>query len=113
MKLIPDLIKKITDNEIWKSVFRHGYADTPRNRVLQIISNVWLHLHPAKVREHGTKIRFTWCMGGITFFLFLFETITGILLMFYYVLLDICCPGISWDIGLLPLVRIWREQRHF
>ncbi|MBM2834527.1 MAG: qcrB 1, partial [Candidatus Brocadiaceae bacterium] len=58
MKLIPDLIKKITDNEIWKSVFRHGYTDTPRNRVLQIISNVWLHLHPAKVREHGTKIRF-------------------------------------------------------
>ena len=85
MKLISDLIKKITDNEIWKSVFRHGYTDTPRNRVLQIISNVWLHLHPAKVREHGTKIRFTWCMGGITFFLFLFETITGILLMFYYV----------------------------
>ena len=69
MKLISDLIKKITDNEIWKSVFSprlHGYP--PRNRVLQIISNVWLHLHPAKVREHGTKIRFTWCMGGITFF---------------------------------------------
>jgi len=85
MKIFPNLIKKITESEIWKSVFRHGYADTSRNRVLQIISNVWLHLHPAKVREHGTKIRFTWCMGGITFFLFLFETITGILLMFYYV----------------------------
>src|SRR5574337_980831 len=85
MKLILDLIKKITGNEIWKSVFRHGYTDTPRNRALQIISNVWLHLHPAKTREHGTKIRFTWCMGGITFFIFLFETITGILLMFYYV----------------------------
>ncbi len=27
---------------------------------------------------------FTWCMGGLTFFLFLVETITGILLMFYY-----------------------------
>ena len=27
---------------------------------------------------------FTWCMGGITFFLFLVETLTGILLMFYY-----------------------------
>lgn len=85
MKLIPDLKKKITESEIWKSIFRHGYADTPRNRVLQIISNIWLHLHPAKVREHGTKVRFTWCMGGITFFIFLFETFTGILLMFYYV----------------------------
>ena len=85
MKLLQQLIKLVTDNEIWRSVFRHGYSDTPRNRVLQIISNIWLHLHPAKVREHGTKIRFTWCMGGITFFIFLFETITGILLMFYYV----------------------------
>jgi quinol-cytochrome oxidoreductase complex cytochrome b subunit len=82
----PDSKKKIKDavNDIWKSVFRHGYEDTPRNRILQIISNVWLHLHPAQVRVHGTKLRFTWCMGGITFFIFLFEAVTGILLMFYY-----------------------------
>jgi quinol-cytochrome oxidoreductase complex cytochrome b subunit len=85
MKLIFDMIKKITDGEIWKSVFRHGYADTPRNRALQTISNVWLHLHPVKIPEHGTKIRYTWCLGGITFFIFFFETITGVLLMFYYV----------------------------
>jgi len=71
-------------DDIWRSVFRHGYKDTPRNRILQIISNVWLHLHPARVREHGTKLRFTWCMGGITFFIFLLEALTGVLLMFYY-----------------------------
>ena len=27
---------------------------------------------------------YTWCMGGTAFFLFLVETITGLLLMFYY-----------------------------
>ena len=82
----PNLKDKIkeTVEDIWGSVFRHGYKDTPRNRILQIISNVWLHLHPARVREHGTKLRFTWCMGGITFFVFLVEVVTGILLMFYY-----------------------------
>lgn len=36
MKLIPELIKKITDNEIWRSVFRHGYTDTPRNRLFRL-----------------------------------------------------------------------------
>ncbi|HJL63539.1 MAG TPA: cytochrome b N-terminal domain-containing protein [Candidatus Marinimicrobia bacterium] len=85
-KKLPDLKKKlmVSVNEIWRTVFRHGFKDTPRNRALIIISNVWLHLHPTQVREHGTKIRFTWCMGGITFFVFLFELVTGILLMYYY-----------------------------
>ena len=49
-----------------------------------ILSNVFLHLHPVKMRRSGFRMRFTWCMGGITFFLFLVETITGLLLMFYY-----------------------------
>ena len=29
-------------------------------------------------------MRYTWCAGGITFFLFLVLTFTGLLLMFYY-----------------------------
>jgi len=29
-------------------------------------------------------MRFTWCMGGTTFFLFLILTFTGLMLMFYY-----------------------------
>ena len=43
-----------------------------------------LHLHPVKSRKAGIKLRYTWCMGGITFFLFLVLTFTGLLLMFYY-----------------------------
>ena len=37
-----------------------------------------------KVRRSGINLSYTWCMGGLTFFLFLIETITGLLLMFYY-----------------------------
>ncbi len=85
MNLILYLIRKLTETEVWKSVFRHGYADTPRNRALQTISNVWLHLHPVKVPKHALKIRYTWCLGGLTFFIFIFLTVTGVLLMFYYV----------------------------
>ena len=49
-----------------------------------MLSNVVLHLHPVKVRRSGIRLSYTWCMGGLTFFLFLIETITGLLLMFYY-----------------------------
>ena len=74
----------IIESQIWKSIFRHSYEDTPRNRVLQVMSNVFLHLHPAKVRRHGLRMRFTWCMGGITFLMFLVTVVTGVVLMFYY-----------------------------
>ncbi len=79
-----ELSQRMFDSYVWKSMFRHGYADTPRNRVLQVANNVWLHLHPAKIRRHALRVRFTWCMGGITFLMFLVLTVTGVILMFYY-----------------------------
>ncbi len=74
----------IVSSDVWKSIFRHGYADTPRNRILMIASNVFLHLHPSKLRRHGLTLRYTWCAGGLTFFFFLVTVVTGVLLMFYY-----------------------------
>ncbi|MFO0980568.1 MAG: cytochrome b N-terminal domain-containing protein [Planctomycetota bacterium] len=74
----------VRESQIWRSIFRHGYPDTPRNRSLAVLSNVFLHLHPVSMKKSGLRLSFTWCMGGITFFLFLVETITGVLLMFYY-----------------------------
>src|SRR5574341_1073273 len=79
-----DLKSQIIDSPVWQSIFRHGYDDTPRNRVLMVSGNVFLHLHPSKVRRHATRLRFTWCMGGITFLMFLVTTVTGVYLMFYY-----------------------------
>jgi quinol-cytochrome oxidoreductase complex cytochrome b subunit len=78
------LLTAVRQTQIWRSVFRHGYPDTPRNRTLAVLSNTFLHLHPVKVRRSGIRLSYTWCMGGLTFFLFLVETITGLLLMFYY-----------------------------
>ena len=78
------LFDEIRGSQVWRSVFRHGYPDTERNRTLAVLSNVFLHLHPVRMRKSGINMRYTWCMGGLTFFLFLVETITGILLMFYY-----------------------------
>ncbi len=81
---IEKIQKNVSESQAWKSAFRHGYADTGRNRQLMILGNVWLHLHPPKMRRHAVRVKFTWCMGGITFLLFLVTLVTGVVLMFYY-----------------------------
>ena len=78
------LFTLIREGQVWNSIFRHGPPDNTRNRSLAVLTNVFLHLHPVKVRKSGLRLKYTWCAGGTTFFLFLVETITGLLLMFYY-----------------------------
>jgi quinol-cytochrome oxidoreductase complex cytochrome b subunit len=75
---------KIRNSQAWKSIFRHPAPTDRRNRMRVVLTNFVLHLHPVSIRTHAVQFGFTWCMGGITAFLFLVETITGVLLMFYY-----------------------------
>jgi quinol-cytochrome oxidoreductase complex cytochrome b subunit len=75
----------VRQSQIWRSIARHGYPDTPRNQALVIVSNVFLHLHPVRLRRHALAIPYTFCLGGLSFFMFLNLTITGVLLMFYYI----------------------------
>ena len=77
-------LEYVYDTQVWRSIFRHGKTSTPRNRSLAILMNVFLHLHPVRIRKSGLRLKYTWCMGGLTFFLFLVETVTGVMLMFYY-----------------------------
>ena len=76
--------EQIVASQLWRSIFRVGVPNTNRKRVLAMLGNVVLHLHPVKTRKSGVKMRYTWCAGGVTFFLFLVLTFTGLLLMFYY-----------------------------
>ncbi len=78
------MLDKITESQIWKSVFRHPMPTDRRNRVVVMLTNFFLHLHPVSVRKQGIALSYTWCMGGTTFFLFIVEVVTGVLLMFYY-----------------------------
>ena len=91
---LKDRIKETTD-KVWNSQvaesimrpgspFKQGYSDSPRNRSYVVMNNVLYHLHPVKVKRHGVKLSYTLCLGGLSFFLFILLTITGIFLMFYY-----------------------------
>ncbi|MEX2215086.1 MAG: cytochrome b N-terminal domain-containing protein [Phycisphaeraceae bacterium] len=103
----------IRSTQVWNSIFRHGIPRDRRTRVMAIMSNVFLHLHPVAVRKSGIRLSFTWCMGGLTFFLFLAETITGVLLMFYYrpvveyAYLDIIRMRAAMTLGLLREMHRW------
>lgn len=84
-KFYGNMKEKIVNTQVWKSIFRHGYPDNDTNKSLAIFTNVFLHLHPVKVRKGALDVRYAWCLGGITFLFFLFLSITGLFLMFYYV----------------------------
>jgi quinol-cytochrome oxidoreductase complex cytochrome b subunit len=85
-----EMLDKVRESEAWKSVFRpgsifrRGYKDTQRDRALAMMNNVLYHLHPVKIKRHGLKLTYTFCLGGLSFFLFVLLTITGIFLMFFY-----------------------------
>ncbi len=79
------LADKLFQNYIWRSIFRSGYPNTPRNQMLAVATNVFLHLHPTRIHKTHVRITHTYCLGGLTFFFFLSLTVTGVMLMFYYV----------------------------
>lgn len=85
-KVLDDVqsLKKPQKTQLYKSIFRVTHDEKPRNRALGILSNVFLHLHPAKINRDAVAYNYTWGMGGITFYLFIVLTFTGVLLMFYY-----------------------------
>src|SRR5918996_1313471 len=87
LKGLPDSIQgSQTWNSIFRpgSIFRKGYNDSPRNRSYVIMNSVLYHLHPVKVKRHAVKVSYTLCLGGLSFFLFILLTVTGIFLMFFY-----------------------------
>jgi quinol-cytochrome oxidoreductase complex cytochrome b subunit len=77
-------LKKPTKTQLYKSVFRVKHDESERSRALSVLTNVFFHLHPAKINRDAVRYNYTWGMGGMTFYLFLVLTITGVLLMFYY-----------------------------
>ncbi|MBI3667186.1 MAG: cytochrome b N-terminal domain-containing protein [Acidobacteria bacterium] len=77
-------LQQPTKTDLYKSIFRVKHDETPRSRALGVLTNVFLHLHPAKINRDAVAYNYTWGMGGITFYLFIVLTFTGTLLMFYY-----------------------------
>lgn len=77
-------VEALTNNRVWKSIVRHGYPDTNKNRTLLVFSNLFLHIHPVKARLRAFAFSRTLYLGGLSIGCFALLVVTGTLLMFFY-----------------------------
>lgn len=73
-------------NNIYRAIFRYGKI--PRDaegQAYAVFNSLFLHIHSVKVRRHSLKATYTFGLGIIAFILFAVLSVTGVLLMFYYV----------------------------
>jgi quinol-cytochrome oxidoreductase complex cytochrome b subunit len=78
------VLKRFADSAVFRSIFRHGFADTNRNRKLVMVTNLFLHIHPVRVRRRAIAFGRTFYLGGLSAACFFVLVVTGVLLMFYY-----------------------------
>ena len=50
-----ETVKAPEKTDVWKSVLRVKHDETPRSRALGVLSNVFLHLHPAKINRDAVS----------------------------------------------------------
>ena len=78
-----DNLKALPGN-LWNAIFRHGRPTSDRARSQAVFSNVFLHIHSARVHPHSLRLATTWGLGVGLVAQFIILTVTGILLMVYY-----------------------------
>jgi len=83
--MLERLWKSFQGTRLGRSVFRVGLPGSNLERAQAAISSFFLHFQPAKVNLRTLKFRTTLGLGLISLYLFLILSVTGVLLMFYYV----------------------------
>ena len=48
-------LKQPEKTDVFKSILRVKHDETPRSRALGVLSNVFLHLHPAKINRDAVE----------------------------------------------------------
>ena len=85
--LFDEAITRFTAGLSWNDLRGMLRGDPPGrpNPRLQLHSEAfWLHIKPSFYHESVTRLGYTFRLGWLATFLFVFETITGILLMIFY-----------------------------
>jgi len=69
----------------WKRMpYTNKSRPDDRSRILAVVNNMILHLHPSSVPAQAVRFTYTWGLGGISTLLVVFLVLTGLLLMFRY-----------------------------
>lgn len=68
-----------------RSIFRHNYPNNDVDRSEIVFKNFFLHIHPVKCHKNSIDPFYTLGLGTITMSLFILLSISGVILMFYYI----------------------------
>ncbi len=69
----------------WRSVLRGEAAPRPNPRMRVHNNSFWYHIRPRALPEEATAWYYTIGLGWMSFYLFMVESITGLILMIFYV----------------------------
>ena len=83
----PGLFRNILDlpKNVWRSVFRNPLPSSDLGRSQTTFTNLFLHIHPIKTHANSLRPGYTLGLGAISLSLFIILSVSGFLLMFYYV----------------------------
>jgi hypothetical protein len=62
--MIKKLFDKFRQTQVGKSIFRRNYEDTTKERMLAIRGNVFMHLHPIRLKRGAVKLRYISAFPG-------------------------------------------------
>jgi cytochrome b6 len=75
----------IVRSTAWECAFPKPFPLTPKEQSEIAITSSWMHLHPATISRGALRFSCTYGLGGLAAGLFFILTVTGVLLMFFYV----------------------------
>ena len=80
-----DLIDRVRETRIGRSIWRTPRRVTPRDRAAAHWSSFLLHIYPVKVRKEELSFKYSWYLGVISTVLFASLAVSGVWLMFFFV----------------------------
>ena len=94
-----------------RSALRGDEPRRPNPRLRPHADSFWLHIRPSFYHTEVTNIYPTFRMGWLSTFMFVWETITGIILMVFYTPSPLIAYGNMWNIlSNVPLGQLFRNM---
>jgi quinol-cytochrome oxidoreductase complex cytochrome b subunit len=71
--------------KLWRAIAWSWSPESERESSEAIVRNMWLHWFPAKITRAAMSWNYSMWLGTVSASLFLILTVTGVMLMFFYV----------------------------